>query len=98
MERKLLNDEETAFVKMFSQFINGRISSPKRVGDELANDHRYLVQEKFKVALAFIERLALNWHQGSFDARNEWACQLAADMIDGLIEKGLYFPSDNYKY
>ena len=98
MVRQQLNEEENAFVKMFSQFVNGRISSPKRVGGELANDHRYLVEEKFKVALAFLETLALNWHKGCYDTRNEWACKLSAEMIDKLVEENLYFPSENYKF
>ena len=93
-----LNEYEAKFVKEFSSFVNGRLSSPKRVGDELTNDHRYLVQEKFKVALAFLENLALNWHKGYYDARNEWACKLSAEMIDKLIDEDLYVPSDNYKF
>ena len=98
MVRQQLNEEENAFVKMFSQLVNGRISSPKRVGGELANDHRYFVEEKFKVALSFLETLALNWHKGYYDTRNEWACKLSAEMIDKLIEADLYFPSENYKF
>ena len=98
MAKNELNEYEAKFVKDFSGFVNGRISSPKRVGDELTNDHRYLVQEKFKVALGFLETLALNWHKGYFDTRNEWACKLSAEMIDTLIEEGLYVPSDKYKF
>ena len=98
MERIDLNEYEKEFVKEFSRFVNGGLSSPKRVGDELANDHRYLVQEKFKVLLGFMESLALNWHKGFYDARNEWACKLAAKMIDGLIQQDLYYPSSNYKF
>ena len=59
MVRQQLNEEENAFVKMFSHFVNGRNSSPKRVGGELANEHRYLMEEKFKVAMAFLET---SWH------------------------------------
>ena len=98
MERNKLNESELEFVKSFSSFVNGRLSSPKQVGDELARDHRYLVQEKFKVVLAFMETLALNWHLGYYDTRNEWSCKLAAEMIDGLIQQNLYFPSDKYKF
>ena len=98
MAKNELNEYESKFVKDFSGFVNGRLSSPKRVGDELTNDHRYLVQEKFKVALGFLETLALNWHKGNFDTRNEWACKLSAEMIDTLIEEGLYVPSDKYKF
>ena len=98
MARYDLNEAEIKFVKEFSDFVNGRISSPKRVGDELANDHRYLVQEKFKVALGFLETLAMNWHKGYYDARNEWACALSAEMIDKLIAEDLYVPSEKYKF
>jgi hypothetical protein len=37
------------------------MSSAKNTGIELANDHRFLVQEKFKVAMYFIEQLAVNY-------------------------------------
>ena len=44
---------------------------------ELANDHRFLVNEKFKVMMAFMEQLAVNYQKCHYDPHNEWDCTLA---------------------
>lgn len=58
---------------------------------ELANDHRYLVNEKFKVAMAFIDKLAQCHEHGWYDPRDEWACTLAASIMAHLKDKQLYY-------
>ena len=43
---------------------------------EFANDHRFLVNEKFKVMMAFMEQLAVNYQKCHYGPRNEWDCTL----------------------
>lgn len=62
----------------------------------LADDHRYLVNEKAKLMFYFMEQLAENWHKGRYDQRNEWACRLAAEAIDHLAENDLYHLPEEY--
>lgn len=91
-----LSENDQMFIKEFSTFVNGKMSSAKKVGKELTKDHRYLVNEKFKIMLSFMETLANNWHKGHYDGRNEYACKLAATAIDNLVENDLYFVSEDY--
>lgn len=63
--------------------------SPK-VGNALADDHRYLINEKGKVVFAFLERLANDYQKGRYDQRDEWVCRLAAETIEHLEENGMY--------
>ena len=39
---------------------------------EFANDHRFLENEKFKVMMAFMEQLAVNYQKVHYDPHNEW--------------------------
>lgn len=93
MEDSIISENDKQFADEFSRFVNGKMRSAKKTGIELANDHRYLVQEKFKVAMYFIEQLADNFKKGYYDPRDEWACKLAAATIEHLSEKELYFPT-----
>jgi hypothetical protein len=58
MELHRLSENEQAFVECFSRFVNGQMGSAAKVGNALADDHRYLINEKGKVVFAFLERLA----------------------------------------
>lgn len=93
MADSIISENDKQFADEFSRFVNGKMRSAKKTGIELANDHRYLVQEKFKVAMYFIEQLADNYKKGYYDPRDEWACKLAAATIEHLSEKELYFPT-----
>lgn len=77
-----LETEHDIFARQFSNFINGKCNNIESVAGLLANDHRYLVQEKFKLALAYINELAKHYDMGLFDGRNEWACKLSKDIIE----------------
>ena len=89
----IISENDKQFADEFSRFVNGKMSSAKKTGIEFANDHRFLVQEKFKVAMFFIEQLAANYQKGYYDPRDEWACKLAAETIKHLSEKELYYPT-----
>lgn len=91
-----LTENDKRFANEFSEYVNGRMASPQKVGRALADDHRYLVNEKAKLMFCFMEQLAENWHKGRYDRRNEWACRLAAEAIDHLAENGLYRLSGTY--
>ena len=94
MDRNL-SEKEQAFVEGFSRFVNGQMGAAAKVGDALANDHRYLVNEKGKVVFAFLERLADDYQKGHYDQRDEWACRLAAETIEHLVENGMYYRTLN---
>ena len=67
------------------------MASPRYVGKALADDHRYLVNEKAKLMFYFMEQIAENWHKGRYDQRNEWASRLAATAYDRLTEENLIY-------
>lgn len=91
MEDYRISERDKAFAEAFSQFVNGKMASASKTGQMLANDHRYLVNEKFKVVVAFIEELAVCYHKGQFDRRNEWACHLAAEAMRCFTVNRLYY-------
>lgn len=85
-----MTESDKRFADEFSTYVNGKMASPRKVGKALADDHRYLVNEKAKLMFYFMEQLADNWHKGRYDQRNEWSCRLAAEAIDHLAENDLY--------
>ena len=85
MELHRLSENEQAFVECFSRFVNGQMGSAAKVGNALADDHRYLINEKGKVVFAFLERLANDYQKGRYDQRDEWVCRLAAEAIEHLV-------------
>lgn len=48
--------------------------------------HRYLQQQAFKVFLGFTRQLALNYAEGHYDERNEWASKIAYQIYTQLSE------------
>jgi hypothetical protein len=90
-----LYEREVEFVETESSFINGKLSHVKEVAQAMAQDHRYLVQERFKLMLEYFKELAKAERKGRYDPRNEWACKCARIAIDALIEsEELYIPWD----
>lgn len=77
-----------------SNLVNSTTFNPVEVGVELNTEHRYLQEQIFRMSLHFIGQMALNYEKGLFDARNENACKMAHEIIEGLKEKDLY----NQKY
>ncbi len=88
-----INEKDKAFATEFSTFVNGRMYSAEKTGRELANDHRYLVNEKFKVVLEFMKELARCYEKGCYDQRNEWACKLSAEAVTHLQEQKMIYVS-----
>ena len=82
---KVYETNLNVFARQFSNFVNGKCGyNYKETAELLARDHRYLQQEMFKVMLEYIKILAENAENGFYDPRNEWACNAAKYMIDGL--------------
>lgn len=90
-------EKDKAFANEFSNFVNGRMVSAEGVGAEMAKEHRYLQSEMFKVCIAYMKQLAINYHKGYFDGRNEWAVKTAATAYDHLIESGQVYDYDYKK-
>ena len=98
MERNQMTENDRLFAEEFSKYVNGKMSSSRKVGRALADDHRYLVNEKARLMFCFMEQLAEDWHNGRYDQRDEWACRLAAEAIDHLADCGLFhLPEEYYK-
>lgn len=51
MELHRLSENEQAFVECFSRFVNGQMGSAAKVGNALADDHRYLINERARWCL-----------------------------------------------
>jgi len=82
---------DDVFVRFFSSFVNGRLSSKKHVAEMMCREHRYLQNEMFKVCLEYIKLLAENCENGRFDPRNEYAAKTSKAIID-------FFKETNYPY
>lgn len=75
---------DNVFVRQFSNFVNGKMQSKTKVAELMANDHRYLQNEMFKVCLAYIQKLAENAEKGYYDGRNEYAAITSKKIVDYL--------------
>ena len=85
--------------RQISELVNSTLFSPVETGVELTTDHRYLVNEEFKMFMHFAGQLARNCERGNYDDRNEFACKCSKVMIQALEEAGLYdrkFWEDRY--
>lgn len=80
-------NEDDVFVRFFSNFVNGKMRDKRHVAHMMANEHRYLQQEMFKVCMAYIEELKERYAKGCYDARNQYACETSDKIIKGLIEQ-----------
>jgi len=80
---------DNVFARQFSNFVNGKMCSQQETAQVMANDHRYLQQEMFKVFLSYAQILSHNYNNGFYDGRNEYACKCANEIISALEEKKL---------
>ena len=84
-------ENENVFARFFSNFVNGKCGSKRKVAELMSYEHRYLQNEMFKVCLEYIKKLAENCEKGCYDPRNEYACKTSKKIIDN-------FKEDNYPY
>ena len=80
---------DNVFARQFSDFVNGRMLSHNETAKIMANDHRYLQQEMFKVFLAYTKILSINYNNRFYDGRNEYSCRCANEIISALEEQKL---------
>jgi hypothetical protein len=73
-----------------SNIVNSTLFNPIEVGVQLSNDHRYLVNEMFKMFLHFSGKLSMDYEKGYYDGRNEFACKCAKIIVDALKENDMY--------
>lgn len=73
-----------------SELVNSTLFNPLEVGVELSTDHRYLVNEMFKMFLHFSGQLSRNYENGRYDDRNAFACKCSKIIIDALVKEGMY--------
>ena len=79
------NDD--VFVRLFSNFVNGKLESKKYVALKMCEEHRYLQEQMFLVCLAYIKKLAENYEEGLYDGRNEYSCKTSSLIVQALNEK-----------
>ncbi len=78
--------DDDVFVRFFSNFVNGKMCSKKKVVEKMSLEHRYLQSEMFMVCMAYITKLAENYDRGYYDGRNEYACKTAKTIVNHLNE------------
>lgn len=77
-------DEHHVFAKQISNFVNGKCHDMEKTARLMANDHRYLVQEMFKLFIAFAKELSKDFFKGAYDPRNQWACSKSVEIMNKL--------------
>ena len=77
-------DEHNVFAKQISNFVNGKCHDMEKTARLMANDHRYLVQEIFKLFIAFAKELSKDFFKGGYDPRNQWACSKSVEIMNKL--------------
>ena len=77
-------DEHNVFAKQISNFVNGKCHDMEKTARLMANDHRYLVQEMFKLFIAFAKELSKDFFKGAYDQRNQWACSKSVEIMNKL--------------
>lgn len=77
-------DEHNVFAKQISKFVNGKCHDMEKTARLMANDHRYLVQEMFKLFIAFAKELSKDFFKGAYDPRNQWACSKSVEIMNKL--------------
>ena len=82
--------EKNKKAQEISDIVNSTLFNPMEVGVQLANEHRYLVNEMFKMFLHFSGKLSMDYEKGYYDGRNEFACKCSKIIVDALKENGMY--------
>ena len=77
-------DEHNVFAKQISNFVNGKCHDMEKTARLMANDQRYVVQERFKLFIAFAKELSQDFFKGAYDPRNQWACSKSVEIMNKL--------------
>lgn len=76
-----VSKKDVEFAKQFGNFVNGGMSRATTVAAQMAKDHRYCQSQMFDVCMEYLKVLAHNYRKGYYDGRNEYACQMAQEML-----------------
>ncbi len=95
--------DNALFARQFGNFVNGRMQGERVfdrvsntykhcagadvVAEKMANEHRYLQGVMFDVCAAYIKKLAENYKNGVYDARNKYAAETSNMIVEALKEK-----------
>ena len=78
---------DDVFARFFSNYVNRCPNDFKRAAKTMAREHRYLQNEMFKVFMEYVKILCDNARKGSFDLRNQYACNTSKMIINHLEER-----------
>ena len=87
--RKGDETSDELFAREFGDFVNGKMSSPAKVAQSMAKEHRYLQMEMYRVCVNYFKVLAENYEKRVYDARNEWAVKASYIIVDYLKMENL---------
>ena len=76
--------KDELFANQFSNYVNRCPNDFEKAAEAMGRDHRYLQSEMFKMCLAYIKVLNDHYINGRYDARNEWACGKAHDLLNSV--------------
>tara|TARA_Y100000385_G_C13091998_1_gene639267 strand:+ start:2815 stop:3099 length:285 start_codon:yes stop_codon:yes gene_type:complete len=65
-----------------SSISNSTLFNAKEEAIEASKEHRYLQHQMFMFCVHFIDLMAKNHKENRYDGRNEFACEMARDMVD----------------
>lgn len=77
-------NEDDVFARFISNYVNKCPNDFKKAAKRMAQDHRYLQQEMFKLFIEYAKILAENAKNGIYDGRNEWACKTSEKIIEAV--------------
>ena len=84
--RRKDESKDACIGRIISDFTNGRITSMNEVAESMGRQHRYLQGEMFTLVTAYIKVLAQAYDNKRYDARNEYACKKAKQIVDACFE------------
>lgn len=88
--KRIGDSNEDLFARTLSDFMNGKIHDTNKAAFLMTKDHRYLVNETFKLFLRFVHFLSQDYENGNFDGRNKYACETAHTIMAALKKDHLY--------
>lgn len=77
-------NQSTQFGEEILDFVNNMCHSNKDVANTIAHAHRYFQSETFELVCEILRSLADNSENGFTDARNDYACFMAKEMLSAL--------------
>ena len=80
-------NDDNVFARQFSNYVNGKCVRKKECARLMAEEHRYLQNEMFKVCMEYIKALAENAENGYYDPRNKYAVKTSKMIVEHLKQQ-----------